>query len=92
MSVEYIAVHIGSPWGDNKYHAADPAKGQRHDDVRETYYRTRCGRKWAISALPARAFDHIMHLEQCQRCVQLIAAESTDESNGSLFDSQDSVG
>jgi hypothetical protein len=92
MSVEYIAVHIGSPWGENKYHAADPSKGQRHDDVRETYYRTRCGRKWAISARPARGFANIMHLEQCQRCVHLIAGESTNGSNVSLFDAPGSVG
>jgi hypothetical protein len=72
-SLNYIAVYSHGSWGGpSKDHAADP---DTHDKGR---YTSRCGQRYMIPSTThgeLTPFDQIMHLEQCQRCVKLLAKD-----------------
>lgn len=74
-TIGYVAVYGNGSWGGaSKYHAADP------DTFENRRYTSRCGQRWMIAATDSEggyvAFDAIMHLDQCQRCVKMLAKDA----------------
>jgi len=95
--MEHIAVT--GRVGESKIHAADPDSGKLSDHgtpfAGTHYYTSRCGRRYLFIATNrgwSISFKGVMHLDQCQRCVKLLAKDYQhwEESQQAIHPSQQS--